>query len=242
MIRVFNIDAREYIRTSITSGRPYATCFMDPPDNIGLGYSTYDDSMPDDEYLKFLRHILWASLFVADTVWCSFNAKWLLYLGTEDWLWRNCEIKLCMQTFTFYQHNQHDLGNGFRPLLRIQHPWAHLDPDAIRVESERQKAGDKRADPRGKVPSDVFDFPRVTGNSKQRRRWHPTQLHEGLVERCLKLTTPPSGKVLDLFGGTGTTSRVADRLGLDCDYVDLDPEYCNKVAEEFNVQVIRNGK
>ena len=38
--------------------------------------------------------------------------------------------------------------------------------------------------------SDVFNFTRVTGNSKQRRTWHPTQLNEGLVERCVKLTTP----------------------------------------------------
>ena len=86
--------------------------------------------------------------------------------------------------------------------------------------------GDKRADPRGRVPGDVFDFTRVVGNSKQRRPWHPTQLNEGLVERCVRLTTPPGEPVLDPFGGTGTTLRVCERTGNPCTLVELDPGYC----------------
>ena len=101
------------------------------------------------------------------------------------------EAKPCVQTFTFGQHNHHDLGNNHRPLLRLRWRDAPLYPDAIRVPSlaarERRQAG---RSPRGRVPGDVFDFTRVTGNSKQRRTWHPTQLNEGLVERCVKLTTP----------------------------------------------------
>jgi DNA modification methylase len=80
--------------------------------------------------------------------------------------------------------------------------------------------------------SDVFNMPRVTGNSKQRRAWHPTQLNERLVERCLKLTTPPGGRVIDPFGGTGTTLRVCKRLGLACTLVEIDRGYCDKIAEE----------
>ena len=125
---------------------------------------------------------------------------------------RRLEAKPCVQTFTFGQHNHHDLGNNHRPLLRLRWRNAPLYPDAIRVPSWRQENGDKRADPRGRVPGDVFDFTRVTGNSKQRRTWHPTQLNEGLVERCLKLTTPTGGTVLDPFGGTGTTLRVCKRI------------------------------
>ena len=46
-----------------------------------------------------------------------------------------------------------------------------------------------------------------------RHTWHPTQLNEGLVERCIKFTTPPGEPVLDPFGGTGTTLRVCKTLG-----------------------------
>jgi site-specific DNA-methyltransferase (adenine-specific) len=212
---------------------------MDPPDNIGLKYAHYKDNKTDTDYIRGLRWAISLSAQKAATTWVSFNSKWLLrasdiVAGVDE---RFFDIRVCVQPYTFYQHNQNDLGSGYRPLLRIMRKGAPIFPDAIRVESERQKAGDKRADPRGKVPSDVFDFPRVVGNSKQRRRWHPTQLHEGLVERCLLLHTPAGGKVLDLFGGTGTTSRVADRLGFHCDYIDLDLVYCNNVAKEFGIEV-----
>ena len=132
------------------------------------------------------------------------------------------EAKPCVQTYTFGQHNHHDLGNNHRPLLRLRWSDAPLLPDAIRVPSWRQENGDKRADPRGRVPGDVFDFTRVTGNSKQRRPWHPTQLNEGLVERCVKLTTPPGESILDPFAGTGTTLRVCRRLGYPCTLIEID--------------------
>jgi len=212
---------------------------MDPPDNIGLKYSYYKDKCPRDRYLTNISLAVLRATSVSKVTWLSFNSKWMLdvhnfvsYLDREEF-----DIRVCVQPYTFYQHNHNDLGSGYRPLLRIMRKGSPIFPDRIRVESERQKAGDKRADPRGKVPSDVFDFPRVTGNSKQRRSWHPTQLHEGLVERCLLLHTPDGGRVLDLFGGTGTTSRVADRLGFHCDYIDLDLDYCNHVAQEFGVGV-----
>jgi len=88
------------------------------------------------------------------------------------------------------------------------------------------------------IPDDHFDFTRVTGNSKQRRNWHPTQLGEGLVERCVRLTTPNGGTVMDPFAGTGTTLRVCKSIGnLDCTLVELDPKYCQHIAEEHNLTV-----
>ena len=83
--------------------------------------------------------------------------------------------------------------------------------------------------------SDVFNVPRVTGNSKERRSWHPTQLGERLVERCIRLTTPPGESVLDPFGGTGTTLRVCKRTGNPCTLIELDPDYCAEIAEEHGM-------
>jgi site-specific DNA-methyltransferase (adenine-specific) len=184
----------------------------DPPDNIGLGYDAYKDKLPDERYIKLLREWLATFIYRAKTVWFSFNAKWTFALGgIVDDLVRSTsglEAKPCVQTFTFGQHCHHDLGNNHRPLWRLRWADSPLLPDAIRVPSWRQENGDTRADPRGRVPGDVFDFTRVVGNSKQRRSWHPTQLNEGLVERCVKFTTPPGESVLDPFGGTGTTLRV----------------------------------
>ena len=110
-----------------------------------------------------------------------------------------------------------------------------LYPDAIRVPSWRQLNGDKRADPRGRVATDVFDFPRVTGNSGQRRKWHPTQLNEKLYERCIRLTCNETDTVCDMFGGTGTMARVCATTGNPCILIERDGSYCEKIAVEHGL-------
>lgn len=216
--------------------------FADPPDGIGLGYSEYDDKITDVDYLFLLS--TWIDHFVrkAHTTWISFNAKWTVAMGgiVSAYLSEHpqLEVKPMVQTFTFGQHNQQDFGNNHRPLWRFRWPDAPIYPDAIRIPSWRQLNGDKRADPRGRVPGDVFDFPRVTGNAKQRRKWHPTQLHEGLVARCIQSCTKEGDMVIDPFAGTGTTLRVCKALERSCITMDLDRTYCEKIAQENGISHI----
>ena len=233
---LINADCLDYLACN---PQAFCTIFADPPDNIGLGYQTYKDKLPDQQYVDLLE--TWLHLFVhkAKTVWFSYNARWSFEVGriVAEMVKRTegLEAKPCVQTFTFGQRGHHDLGNNHRPLLRLRWSDAPLLPDAIRIPSWRQENGDKRADPRGRVPGDVFDFTRVVGNSKQRRPWHPTQLNEGLVERCIRFTTPPGESVLDPFAGTGTTLRVCRRLGYPCTLIEIDKDYCTKIAEEHGL-------
>lgn len=218
----------------------WTTIFADPPDNIGLHYGTYCDKVPETQYVKTLRR--WIENFIAhaDTVWLSFNARWTFEVGriVAELVENNqyLDARQCVQVFTFGQHNHFDLGVNHRPLLRLRWRDAPLLPNAIRVPSWRQENGDPRADPRGRVPGDVFDFPRVVGNSKQRRAWHPTQLHEGLVERCVRMTTHAGGTVLDPFAGTGTTLRVCRRTGHACTLIEMDRQYCENIATEHGMR------
>jgi DNA modification methylase len=236
--RLYCMDCIDYLLTQ--SDRRWDTIFADPPDNIGLKYKGFKDSIPESDYINLLRK--WLKIFLEHSrcVWFSYNAKWWAQIGRivtefEGYYGKNIEAKPCVQTFTFGQHNQHDLGNNHRPLLRIRWSDAPLYPDAIRVPSWRQEHGDPRADPRGRVPGDVFDFPRVVGNSKQRRKWHKTQLNEDLVERCLKLTTSQGEHVLDPFAGTGTTLRVCQRIDRACTLVELSRHYCVHIAAEYEM-------
>lgn len=210
--------------------------FLDPPDNIGAKYRDGGDNMPFFEYKTLLSECIMAATKKADTTWISFNSR---HLETVASITRGIplELKPCVQVFTFGQHNHHDLGNCYRPLWRLKHFDAPLYPDQVRVESWRQKNGDRRADLRGRIPGDVFDFPRVTGNSKQRRKWHPTQLHEGLIERCIKLSTKEGNHVIDMFGGTGTVLRVCQRLNRVCSTIEASGYYCQMISEETGVPV-----
>lgn len=254
--------------------------FADPPDNIGLDYEQYEDNLPDDEYIELLEK--WTRSFIAkaDTVWMSFNSRWLLDMAVivdrilkED---DSIDFKPCVQTFSFYQYNKNDLGNSHRPLWRLRNAKAGHYPEQAKVKSWRQMYGDKRAAEGGKLPGDAFDFsklatkqrrnwhdwaiqvgayvtdllipddhfdfPRVVGNSKQRRSWHKTQLNEGLVERCILLSTKPGDLVVDPFGGTGTTLRVCKKLDRACTLIELDETYCQEIAKEHGMVVRETGK
>lgn len=216
--------------------------FADVPDNIGLKYDGYKDKLSLDVYVAILGEWLRTFVSKADTTWVSFNAKWMIEMGilTGRLLdtYEDLDFKPCVQTFTFGQNNQHDFGNNHRPLWRFRREYSMFYPDQIRVESERQKMGDKRADPRGRVPGDHFDFPRVTGNSKQRRNWHPTQIHQGLVERCILSCTEEGDHVVDPFAGTGTTLRVCEQINRKCTTMDISRNYCERIAEEHGLQIL----
>ena len=65
---------------------------------------------------------------------------------------------------------------------------------------------------RGKVPEDWWYFP-VVARLHAERTGYPTQKPEKLLERIIKASSNPGSYVLDFFSGSGTTARVANRLG-----------------------------
>jgi len=130
------------------------TIFLDPPDNIGLKYDGFEDRF--DDYEAWLESVISHASSCARCVWVSFNSRWVVEMShVVRRLGLN--YKMCVQTFTFGQHNNNDLGNNHRPLWRLWKDDLLLFPDAIRVKSWRQENGDKRASPLGRVPGDVFD-------------------------------------------------------------------------------------
>lgn len=57
------------------------------------------------------------------------------------------------------------------------------------------------------------------------RDTHFATFPPALVAPCIMAGCPRDGRVLDPFGGAGTTGMVADRLGRDCVMIELNPEY-----------------
>ncbi len=221
----------------VLPGMSKAECLIaDPPDAIGLKYKSGKDQMSEHDYKIFIYNCICLFTTQSDIVWISYNAKWTFLVGdlvqaflgfSPDW-----EAKPFVQTFTFGQNNKYDCGNGHRPIVRFRHKDATLYAENIKVPSWRELHGDKRAAPGGCVPLDVWDFPRVTGNSRQRRSFHPTQLNEGLVARMMLLATKEGDTVYDVFSGTGTTMRVGKRAKRNIIAIESDPFYCSKLREE----------
>lgn len=229
MIKIIRGDCLEVLPTL-----PMATMvWADPPDNLGVKYVGVGDKR--DDYDSWLLQILHAGHDACYNVfWLSYYHKHqgliirnVDYHYEEHWrhfIWR----------FTFGQHRQSDCGNGFRPILRLMHPDATLYPDAIRVESARQKMGDKRADPRGRVPDDVWEFSRVCGTFHERKKWHPNQHPKDLLRRMVLFSTKPGDLVIDMFAGTGNMLEVCEELGRDCIGIELSEFYCEKIQGAIN--------
>ena len=249
MIELYHGDCLKVIH-DIDCG--WDTAFLDIPDNIGLEYAGYKDSLSLQEYAKHIEAWLFEFFARSESLWISFNARWSMLLGHIVMSTGLDKYTTpYVQTYTFGTYCTKRLANCHRPLYLLQKENAPLFLDRIRIQSARQLQGDKRADPRGRIPPDTFRFPphctdlpeetnfefqRVTGNSRQRRKYHPTQLNEGLVERCLLMTTPEGGTVIDPFLGSATTFRVAKKLGFDCTGIEISETYIEKVVEEHGLE------
>ena len=107
----------------------------------------------------------------------------------------------------------------------------------------RKSVRSRGLDPRHKdhPHTQLDDYPR--GEVRNLRNWEPAPMQvweiatrpfseahfatfpPELVERCLKAGCPPGGRVLDPFGGAGTTGLVADQMQLDATLIELNPAY-----------------
>ncbi len=98
---------------------------------------------------------------------------------------------------------------------------------AVRIPSDRQLLyNDRRANPKGKMPDDVWNtYSRVCGTFKQRASWHPCQMPENLLKRIISASSNPADCVLDPFSGSGTTAVAAKELGRNYVGIDISEKY-----------------
>lgn len=225
--------------------------FADPPFNIGQEYDEHNDKMSEGEFEEFIL----ASLgFACDllresgifVVHVPDEMVHLALLGMPvngfdrvDWIIWHYRFGECQDT-KFIRSKNHALV--FRKYGDAPHTFNAHD---ILVESDRAtKYNDSRtlltANPGKRVPLDVWDeFPRVTGNSKERVPNHPNQLPELYLARLIRAYSNPGDYVFDPFGGTGTTAVVARALGRHVVTTELSLGYCADIAERIEKGAVR---
>ncbi|HEX3355902.1 MAG TPA: site-specific DNA-methyltransferase, partial [Tepidisphaeraceae bacterium] len=123
-----------------------------------------------------------------------------------------------------------------------------FNADAVRVASARQTTyKDTRANPKGKLPDDVWylrpqeaeeaqsgmfdpesdtwNVSRVCGTFKEREGWHGCQMPMGVLNRIIAASSNPDDVVLDPFNGSGTTVVAAALMGRKYVGIDQSKEY-----------------
>lgn len=80
----------------------------------------------------------------------------------------------------------------------------------------------------GREPdTDGLNSPRAgAGRTSGARNNHPTVKPTALMQWLVRLVTPPGGKVLDPFTGSGSTGKACAIEGFDFIGFEMDPHYC----------------
>lgn len=74
----------------------------------------------------------------------------------------------------------------------------------------------------------VLDFKKPNKN-----RLHPTMKPVEMLRYLIGNSTQEGDKVLDLFGGSGSTLIACEELNRQCYMLELDPEYCKVIIERW---------
>ncbi len=205
--------------------------FADPPFNIGLKYDTYKDNLSYNEYYE------WSEKWINET-YRLLNNKGSIYIAIGDEFAAEINIILKKSGFhlrnwiiwyyTFGQNQKRKFSRSHTHILYFTKSKDDFifNIDEVRIPSARQLIyNDRRANPKGKIPDDVWTFSRVCGTFKERVERHPCQMPENLLERIIKVSSNENNIVFDPFGGTGTTSVVAKKLNRHYVTIEISKEY-----------------
>jgi DNA modification methylase len=204
MIEIINKDFRD-------CDIPKGITITDPPYNQGYSYNQYRDRMSEEQYIELLSKIPTPCVIIhypEETINLlpkAFKVK--------------CEQVVCW----VYNSNT---GKQSRLIS-----WWGCKPDFSKVRQPYKNLKDKRIQQRiadGKEGAKLYDWWEINQvkNVSKEKTEHPCQIPEEVIERIIKITAKEGDLIIDVFGGSGTTSKVANDLGYDTISYDVDNFYC----------------
>lgn len=224
----------------------------DPPYNIGRDYDVYNDKRTLKQYMDFTFEWGYEAKRLLDDHGSLWVAIYPNLVSEIDVLFKQqlgfCKRGHIIWAFSFGQ-------NGTKNFTRSHTHWLYytkaktkftfnaLDPQ-LRIPSMRTlKYHDKRANPNGRLPNDVWildleqlghELPkdldvwiesRVNGTFNERVKGSDNQLPLAITNRIIRACSNPGDLVCDPFGGTFTTGVSAVQLGRNFLGFELSKDY-----------------
>lgn len=222
-----------------------------PPYNLRIHYDNYNDNLPHQQYLKWMRSV-WAEcknkLVHGGRICINIDATTNLENETErihplhvDFTNQLRELgyiyrgELCWKKFNA---SGKDTCWGSwclpsSPHIRRNHEYVVLaSKGSLKLEGDSALSDITAEEFQSWTLSDWTITPET------RERNHPVPYPRDLVKRLVKLFTYVGNTVLDPFNGSGTTTTTALELGRNAIGIDLSPRYC-KFAEYAAENVMR---
>lgn len=245
---IYNMDCLEAIK--LLPEELVALTVTSPPYNIG---KEYEKLLLLDEYLNWCEQ--WIGEVYRVTV--DRGAFWLNlgYLSMRDrakaipisyLLWDKVPFYLIQEVV--WNYGAGVAGSKFFSPRNEKFLWYVKNQDKYTFNLDevrdpnvkypnQKKNGKIKVNLKGKNPTDVWQFPKVTSGknrASKERTAHPAQFPVTVVDRIIKSSSNLNDIVLDPFIGSGTTAIVA--LGLQRQVIgfEIRADYCDIVANRVD--------
>jgi len=210
--KIFNKDFRQ-------CELPKGLVITDPPYNQGYAYNEYKDRMSEEDYIALLSKIPTPCVII------HYPEETINLLPKA--LNVKCEQVVCW----VYNSNT---GKQSRLIS-----WWGCKPDFRKVRQEYKNLKDKRIIARiaeGKTGAKLYDWWEINQvkNVSKEKTDHPCQIPEELISRIIQITANEGDTIIDPFGGSGTTSKVAYDLGFDTVSYEVDYKYYKIIENRLN--------
>jgi site-specific DNA-methyltransferase (adenine-specific) len=225
--------------------------FADPPYNLAKDYADYDDAQAEHDYLAWCEQWLdgmaralkpGGSLFVLNLPkWALHHARFLnARLEFRHWIaWDALgdprgRLMPAHYALLYYTKPGAKPVFHYSPLGKRKLNDAVQPPDAPKYCLRAACVRDRKArgdDDKVELSDIWWDIHRI--KHKRDRDAHPCQLPEKLMERIIRLASPPGGLVFDPFCGAGTTAIAARKLGRHFLTTECDAKYVRITREKL---------
>jgi len=198
---------------------PKGLVITDPPYNQGYKYNDYEDRLSEEEYIELLSKIPTPCVII------HYPEETINILPKA--IKGKCEQVVCW----VYNSNT---GKQSRLIS-----WWGCKPDFRKVRQPYKNLNDKRIQKRiseGKTGAKLYDWWEINQvkNVSKEKTEHPCQIPEELIKRIILTTASPNDIIIDVFGGSGTTAKVAKDLGFSSISYEIDSEYCEIIEKRVN--------
>ena len=151
----------------------------------------------------------------------------------------------------YYRNSPKPKGRWRMSMQAIIYGWEDgiaFDEDAARVEytpsakrlngrmrpsSGRMETAKAYDTSKGALPRDVIEWPALLGHLSRERVGHRDQKPVELIKRLIQ-TVPDARRIIDPFGGSGTTAVAAAELGIPCVLIEDDLTDCQMAMARFS--------
>lgn len=223
----------------LLDGKGVNMVFTDPPYNVAYVGKTKDKLTIDNDKMSEEDFAIFIDAVVENII-----------------KWANGAIYLCMSSSewgTIQSAFRRAGGHWSRTIIWVKNRMVlsradyhtQFEPIAVLNEDENEEGlpilygwpeGIKRVWVGGRKQTDIWKIDRPTSNKE-----HPTMKPVNLCGRAISNSSMPGARVLDLFGGSGSTLIACEQLNRQAYIMEIDPRYCDVIRQRYAKFVDEHG-